>query len=239
MMLKFLLAATAGLSVAGAAMAQTPPAAPAAPAVVTPPVIQAARIPPPVVAENVWHLDLSTGGRVSIQLRADVAPNHVERIKTLTRQGFYNGLVFHRVIEGFMAQGGDPLGTGEGESTLPDLAPEFNTLPHLRGAVAMARTQDPNSANSQFYIMLAPRFPLDRNYTVIGRVIAGMQYVDGINRGEPPANPSKIVRASIGSDNVPPLPAEELIAAGQFTPPPAPATPDAAAPLGIPSQPPR
>jgi peptidylprolyl isomerase len=171
--------------------------------------------PPP---ENVWHLDLSTGGRVSIQLRPDVAPGHVARIRTLTRQGFYNGLTFHRVVEGFMAQAGDPGGTGEGGSSLPDLQPEFNQLPHLRGAVAMARTQAPNSANSQFYIVLQPTLSLDGRYTVFGRVFAGMSFVDALERGEPPANPSRIVRASIGSDNVPALSADELRAAAAAAP---------------------
>ena len=176
----------------------------------------AAPAPAPAVAaapENVWHLDLSTGGRVSIQLRPDIAPGHVARIRTLTRQGFYNGLTFHRVIEGFMAQTGDPTGTGEGGSQLPDLQAEFSQLPHLRGAVAMARTQAPNSANSQFYIVLQPSLNLDGRYTVFGRVFAGMNFVDAIERGEPPANPSRIVRASIGSDNVAALSAEELRAA--------------------------
>jgi peptidylprolyl isomerase len=197
-----------------------------------------AAAPAPIAApapENVWHLDLSTGGRVSILLRPDVAPGHVERIRTLTRQGFYNGLTFHRVIEGFMAQGGDPTGSGQGGSTLPDLEPEFNPLPHLRGAVAMARTQAPNSANSQFYIIFQPTLSLDNRYTVFGRVFAGMNFVDALERGEPPANPSRIVRASIGSDNVPPLPAEQLRAAA--VPPPAP--PQAAPPATSVITPPR
>jgi peptidylprolyl isomerase len=206
-----IVAGMAGLLMAGLLAAQ--PAAPP-PQNVLPP--QATRMPPPppaLEAENTWNLDLSTGGRVSIQLRPDLAPNHVERIKVLTRRGFYNGLTFHRVIEGFMAQGGDPTGTGTGESDLPDLATEINGLPHVRGAVAMARAQDFNSANSQFYIMLAPRLVLDRNYTVLGRVVAGIQFVDAIERGEPPINPTRIVRASIGSDNVPPMTADELRAA--------------------------
>jgi cyclophilin family peptidyl-prolyl cis-trans isomerase len=186
--------------------------------------LTAAVLPPPVAPplnpENVLNLDLSTGGRVSIQLRPDVAPAHVERIKLLVRRGFYNGLNFHRVIEGFMAQGGDPKGDGTGGSDLPDLNPEFNGLPHVRGAVSAARTAEPNTANSQFFIMLAPRMSLDGKYTVFGRVISGMNFVDTIQRGEPPANPSKIVRASIGADNVPPLSAAELQAAA--VPPPAP-----------------
>jgi len=187
---------------------QAPPPPP-----VNPPDMTPIAPPPPTPAlapENTWNLDLSDGGRVSIQLRPDVAPGHVERIKTLTRQGFYNGLAFHRVIEGFMAQGGDPEGTGAGGSDLPDLTAEFNGLPHVRGAVAMARTQDPNSANSQFYIMFVPRLNMDRDYTVIGRVVGGMSFVDAIQRGEPPLNPTRIVRASLGSDNVPPMTAEQL-----------------------------
>ena len=148
--------------------------------------LKAAPPPPPLEAENTWNLDLTTGGRVVIQLRPDMAPGHVERIKTLTRQGFYDGLAFFRVIEGFMAQGGDPQNSGIGGSTLPDLPAEFNGGLHLRGAVGMARAQDPNSANSQFYIMFVPRLQMDRVYTVFGRVISGMNYVDAIERGEPP-----------------------------------------------------
>ena len=163
-----------------------------------------ARPAPPLTPENTLVLDLSTGGRVTIAMRPDIAPNHVERIKTLTRQHFYDGTVFHRVIEGFMAQGGDPTGTGTGGSKLPDLKAEFNDLPHVRGAVAMARAQSNDSANSQFYIVLQPTLKLDRNYTVWGRVISGMEFVDAIEKGEPPANPSKIVQASIAADNVPP-----------------------------------
>jgi cyclophilin family peptidyl-prolyl cis-trans isomerase len=170
--------------------------------------------PPPLTPENSWVLDLSTGGRVVIQLRPDVTPQTVERIKTLTRQGFYNGLTFFRVIEGFMAQGGDPQNVGTGASTLPDLPAEINGLPHLRGSVAMARTAaDLNSANSQFYIMFVPRLQMDRSYTVFGRVVSGMQFVETIERGEPPPAPSRIVRASLGSDNLPEMSAEQLRAA--------------------------
>lgn len=194
---KFVAALFAGLFMAGTAVAQ----APAAPA-------------PALDPQNVLNLDLSTGGRVQILLRPDKAPNSVERIKTLVRRHFYDGLTFHRVIEGFMAQGGDPKGTGEGGSDLPDLKAEFNDMPHVRGAMAMARAQDPNSANSQFYIMLQPNLTLDNNYTVIGRVFAGMQFVDALEKGEPPANPSKIVHASIESDDLGQPPAA-------FTPPPA------------------
>jgi len=160
--------------------------------------------PPPVTdKENLWLLDLSTGGRVTIWLRPDVAPKMVERIKTLTRRHFYDGLTFHRVIDGFMAQGGDPKGDGTGGSDLPNVPSEFNYLPHVRGSVAAARADDPNSANSQFYIVFQPRFALDKKYTVFGRVIDGMQYVDRIERGEPPANPSRIVHAYVAADNPP------------------------------------
>jgi peptidylprolyl isomerase len=158
-------------------------------------------VPPAEVASNPANrltLELSSGGNVIILLRPDAAPGHVERIRTLAKRGFYNGLIFHRVIPGFMAQGGDPKGTGEGGSDLPDLKAEFSTLPHLRGTMAMARSQEPDSANSQFYIMFAPRSSLDNNYTVIGRVIAGMDAVDRIAVGEPPAEPTKIVRATVG-----------------------------------------
>ncbi|MFA7596556.1 MAG: peptidylprolyl isomerase [Novosphingobium sp.] len=153
--------------------------------------------------ENILLLDLSTGQRVAIRLMADWAPNHIERIKTLTRQGFYDGVIFHRVIEGFMAQTGDPTGTGTGGSQLPDLAAEFNDLPHVRGTVSMARAQAENSANSQFFIVFYPRFALDRKYTNFGRVIDNMDAVDAIARGEPPANPTRILQASIAADNKP------------------------------------
>ena len=154
--------------------------------------------------ENMLVLDLSTGGRVTIQMLPAIAPAHVERIKALTRKGFYNGVVFHRVIDGFMAQTGDPKGTGEGGSDLPDLKAEFNDTPHLRGTVSMARTNEPDTANSQFFICFQPRFSLDKKYTVFGRVTSGMQFVDAIERGEPPLNPSKVIQASIAADNVAP-----------------------------------
>ena len=146
----------------------------------------------------------TTKGRVVIELRPDLAPGHVERIKTLSRQGFYDGVVFHRVIDGFMAQTGDPTGTGRGGSELPDLEAEFNAFPHVRGTVAMARAADENSANSQFFIVFYPRFGLDRNYTNFGRVISNMAAVDAIHRGEPPEDPTYIAQASIASDNKPP-----------------------------------
>jgi peptidylprolyl isomerase len=154
----------------------------------------------PVTPDNVWVLDLADGKRVRILLRPDVAPGHVERIKTLTREGFYNGLAVHRVIDGFMAQGGDPKGDGSGGSPLPDLKQEFNWLPHMRGTVSMARAEGEDSANSQFFIMLMPRLQLDHKYTVFGRVIDGMPGVDAIPKGEPPATPTKIVRAYIEGD---------------------------------------
>ncbi|HEX8383314.1 MAG TPA: peptidylprolyl isomerase [Sphingomonas sp.] len=159
--------------------------------------------PSPTDKTNIWVLDLSTGGRVTILLRPDVAPKMVERVKTLTRQRFYDGLPFHRVIDGFMAQGGDPKGDGTGGSPLPDVEAEFNYLPHVRGAVSAARSQDKNSANSQFFIVFQPRLQLDKDYTVFGRVMEGMNHVDLIERGEPPATPSRVLRAYIASDNPP------------------------------------
>jgi peptidylprolyl isomerase len=181
--------------------------------------------PPAAIAadpNNHLHLQLSNGGTVTIQLRPDAAPNAVQRIQTLASQGFYNGTPFHRVIPGFMAQGGDPTGTGGGGSKLPNLKAEFNSLPHLRGTVAMARADDPDSANSQFYIMYAPNISLDGKYTVVGRVTSGMAAVDGIAQGEPPQNPTKIVNAWIGDGPAPALPA----AAAPV--PPTPSAPDAA-----------
>jgi cyclophilin family peptidyl-prolyl cis-trans isomerase len=148
---------------------------------------------------NKLTLELSNGGTVVIQLRPDIAPKHVERIQTLVHQGFYNGLSFHRVIPGFMAQGGDPKGTGEGGSTLPDLKAEFTALPFLRGTVAAARTGDNlDSANSQFFIMFIPNAGMNGQYTIFGRVISGMDAVDKIAPGEPPPEPTKIVRATLG-----------------------------------------
>ena len=167
---------------------------------------------PTVDPDNILVLDLSNGGRVLIRLMPAWAPGHVERIKTLASQGFYNGIIFHRVIDGFMAQTGDPTGTGSGGSSLPDLKAEFNAMPHLRGTVSMARTNEPDTANSQFFIVFYPRFALDRNYTNFGRVISNMPAVDAIARGEPPANPTRILQASIAADNRPqvfaPVPAQ-------------------------------
>ncbi len=181
----------------------------------------------PADPANIWVLQLSNGGTVKIQLRPDVAPNHVERIKTLTARGFYDGLIFHRVITGFMAQGGDPKGDGTGGSDLPDLKAEFNDLPHVRGAVSMARAASEDSANSQFFIMLMPRFQLDRKYTVLGRVISGMQYADAIAPGEPPADPTRIVRATMEQPGAAaaPVPAPDIAtpAPEEAAPAPAPA----------------
>jgi peptidylprolyl isomerase len=184
--------------------------------------------PPAAIAadpNNHLHLQLSNGGTVTIQLRPDAAPNSVQRIQTLASQGFYNGTPFHRVIPGFMAQGGDPTGTGGGGSKLPNLKAEFNALPHLRGTVAMARTDNPDTANSQFYIMYAPNISLDGKYTVVGRVTSGMAAVDGITPGEPPQNPTRIVNAWIGDGPAPALPAPATIAPTAAAPAPAPATP--------------
>ena len=153
--------------------------------------------------ESILLLDLSNGRRVAIRLMADWAPNHVERIKTLTRQGFYDNVKFHRVIDGFMAQTGDPTGTGRGGSTLPDLKAEFNPMPHVRGTISMAHAASNDSANSQFFITFYPRFSLDRKYTNFGRVIAGMDAVDAIARGEPPADPTVVLQASIAADGKP------------------------------------
>lgn len=163
-----------------------------------------APVPSQTDPENLLYLDLSTGGRVVIWLRPDAAPQMVERIKTLTRQHFYDGIVFHRVIEGFMAQTGDPKGDGTGGSTLPDVKAEFNFLPHARGAVSAARADSEDSANSQFFIVFVPRLSLDKKYTVFGRVIEGMEFADATERGEPPANPSRILHAYIAADNPPP-----------------------------------
>ncbi len=131
-------------------------------------------------------------GRVVIELRPDLAPNHVERIKTLSQQGFYDGVPFHRVIDGFMAQTGDPTGTGTGGSDLPDLKAEFNAGPHVRGTCSMARTNFPHSANSQFFICFGDAKFLDRQYTVWGKVVEGMEVIDQIKRGEPVRDPDTI-----------------------------------------------
>lgn len=149
--------------------------------------------------ENTLYLDLKDG-RVVIQLRPDLAPAHVERIKKLAREGFYDGIVFHRVIDGFMAQTGDPTGTGTGRSDEPNLKAEFSDAPFKRGTLGMARSASPDSANSQFFIMFADGDWLNGQYTVFGEVVDGMEYVDNIKRGEPPANPDKIVKMQVAAD---------------------------------------
>ncbi len=149
--------------------------------------------------ENTLILTLESGP-VTIKLRPDLAPGHVERIKELVREGFYDGVAFHRVIPGFMAQGGDPSGTGRGGSDKPDLKAEFNKEPHVRGVCSMARTPDPNSANSQFFIVFDDATFLDGQYTVWGQVTEGMENVDALPKGEPPKVPGKIVSAQIAAD---------------------------------------
>ena len=142
-------------------------------------------------------LILSSGGDVVIKLRPDLAPGHVERIASLATSGFYDGVQFHRVIPGFMAQGGDPTGRGTGGSDRPNLKAEFSSEPHVRGVVSMARTQDPNSANSQFFICLDDATFLDKQYTVWGEVESGMEHVDALPVGEPPREPGKLVKATV------------------------------------------
>ena len=154
--------------------------------------------------QNTLFMDLKDG-RVVIRLRPDLAPRHVERVKQLAREGFYDGTPFHRVIDGFMAQGGDPTGTGRGGSKLPDLQPEFtNKVRFLRGTIGAARTSDPATANSQFYICFAPASNLDGQYTIWGQVVSGMEFVDKIKRGGGAngavSNPDKIIRMQVAAD---------------------------------------
>ena len=154
--------------------------------------------------ENTLYMDVKDG-RIVIRLRPDLAPKHVERVKSLAREGFYDGTPFHRVIEGFMAQGGDPSGTGSGGSKLPNLPAEFSkTERFVRGTVGAARTGDPNSANSQFYIMFAPAPHLDGQYTIWGQVTSGMDVVDKIKRGAGSSgsvqSPDKIIKMSVAAD---------------------------------------
>lgn len=172
-----------------AGLAQTPPTALAGPAQDT---------------ENTIYLD-TKDGRITIELRPDLAPKHVAQIKTLTKRGFYNGVVFHRVIEGFMAQTGDPTGTGRGKSDLPDIPAEFSAEPFKRGTVGMARSADPNSANSQFFICFADAPFLNNKYTVVGEVVSGMDVVDKIKKGDKEKNgtvmdPDKIIKMQLASD---------------------------------------
>ncbi|MBU3993000.1 MAG: peptidylprolyl isomerase [Alphaproteobacteria bacterium] len=155
------------------------------------------------MADEYLTLTLDTGGGqggdVKIKLRPDLAPGHVARIKELAGEGFYDGVKFHRVIPGFMAQGGCPNGTGNGGSSKPDLQAEFNAEPHLRGVCSMARTSAPHSANSQFFICLDNANFLDRQYTVWGQVVEGMENVDALPKGEPPREPGKIVKAAVSA----------------------------------------
>lgn len=150
-------------------------------------------------AENTLIMTLESGP-VTIKLRPDLAPGHVERIKELAREGFYDGVVFHRVIPGFMAQGGDPTGTGTSGSDKPNLTAEFSKEPHVRGVCSMARTNQPNSANSQFFICFDDARFLDGQYTVWGEVTEGMDLVDGLPKGEPPRAPGKIVSMKVAAD---------------------------------------
>ncbi len=149
------------------------------------------------MADETLTLSLDSGGDVVIKLRPDLAPGHVERITTLAKDGFYDGVVFHRVIPGFMAQGGDPTGTGMGGSKLPDIKAEFSRQPHVRGVCSMARSSNPNSANSQFFICFDDATFLDGQYTAWGEVTSGMEYVDALPKGEPPRTPGKIVKATV------------------------------------------
>ena len=149
--------------------------------------------------ENTIHMALEAG-TVTIKLRPDLAPQHVARIKELVREGFYDGVVFHRVIPGFMAQGGDPTGTGTSGSSKPNLPAEFSREPHIRGVCSMARTANPNSANSQFFICFDDASFLDGQYTVWGEVVEGMDHVDALPKGEPPRAPGKIVSMKVAAD---------------------------------------
>ncbi|HUE47261.1 MAG TPA: peptidylprolyl isomerase [Aestuariivirgaceae bacterium] len=149
--------------------------------------------------ENTLVMELKCGD-VHIALRPDVAPNHAERLKELTREGFYDNIIFHRVIDGFMAQTGDPTGTGMGGSDRPDVAAEFSDVPFNRGTVGMARSSDPDSANSQFFIMFAEGSFLNGQYTVVGEVVDGMDCIDQINKGEPPASPDQIIDMQVMTD---------------------------------------
>jgi len=150
------------------------------------------------MADDTLTFTLDSGGDVVIRLRPDLAPGHVERITKLANDGFYDGVVFHRVIPGFMAQGGDPTGRGTGGSKEADLKAEFSSEPHVRGTCSMARTSNPDSANSQFFICFDDARFLDRQYTVWGQVESGMEHVDALPKGEPPAKPGKIVKATVG-----------------------------------------
>jgi peptidylprolyl isomerase len=157
-------------------------------------------LPSGIDPENTLVLD-ATPGRIVIKLRNDVAPEHAERLKLLAREQFYDDVPFHRVIEGFMAQTGDgEYGNGTGGSQYPDLKAEFSNVPYVRGTVGMARTSNPHSANSQFFIMFDDGSFLNGQYTVVGEVVSGMEVVDKLKRGEPPAHPDKIVKMQVAAD---------------------------------------
>ena len=149
--------------------------------------------------ENTLVIETSKGP-VVIELRPDLAPKHVERIKALAREGFYDGIAFHRVIDGFMAQTGCPQGRGTGSSELPNLPAEFNAEPHVRGVCSMARSSNPNSANSQFFICFDDARFLDKQYTAWGKVIEGMENVDKLAKGEPPKSPDKMIKVRVAAD---------------------------------------
>lgn len=159
---------------------------------------------------NIVEMEVSTGGTVVIELLPDIAPKHVERIKTLAADGFYDGIVFHRVIKGFMAQTGDPTGTGMGGSNLPDVPAEFSSYQYKRGTVGMARSNLPDSANSQFFICFTDTGCsfLTGKYTVLGQVTEGMEFIDQVAVGEPPSNPDKIVKLTVVSAEEEAAPAE-------------------------------
>ena len=160
-------------------------------------------LPPGLDPQNTLLIEVK-GGTVIMKLRQDLAPLHVERVKILARRGFYNGVVFHRVIEGFMAQTGDPTGTGSGGSNLPDLKAEFTKTPFIRGTVGMARTQDPNTANSQFFICFEKSSFLDGKYTVLGEIVSGMELIDRLKKGAPGSgqvtNPDKMIKVQVAAD---------------------------------------
>ncbi|MFN8928855.1 MAG: peptidylprolyl isomerase [Alphaproteobacteria bacterium] len=167
-------------------------------------VTSTAAVASPRDLENTLYMQLKDG-RVVIELRPDLAPEHVKRIKELTRKGFYDGLKFHRVIDGFMAQTGDPRGDGTGGSDLPDLKAEFSSAKHVRGTASMARAGDPDSANSQFFICFKPAPFLDGQYTIWGQVVEGMEFVDAIKRGDEANNgavdnPDKIISLKVAAD---------------------------------------
>ncbi len=162
--------------------------------------VVAETLPPGLDPQNTLYLDTKYG-RVVIKLFNDIAPHHAERLKLLTREHFYDNVPFHRVIDGFMAQTGDgQYGNGTGGSKYPDLKAEFSNVPFKRGTVGMARTNDPNSANSQFFIMFADGPFLNGKYTVVGEVVRGMDAIDKLKRGEPPANPDRIIRMQVAAD---------------------------------------